>query len=29
MSREEAAANKPKANKPVKEFSDGPIKVAA
>jgi hypothetical protein len=28
MSREAAAANKPKANKPVKEFSDGPIKVS-
>ncbi len=29
MSRQEAAAApKPKASKPVKEFSDGPIKVA-
>jgi hypothetical protein len=28
MSREADAANKPKANKPVMEFSDGPIKVA-
>ena len=28
MSREEAAADRPKANKPIKEFSDGPIKVA-